>query len=60
MKWPLALVIVVVLALVLAFGMGRPRYGQLERCLDLSGRWNDQAAACAAQMWPDDRSRGRE
>ena len=34
--------------------------GEAERCLDLGGRWNEQAAACAAQMWPDDRSRGRE
>ena len=60
MKWSLALVIVVVLALVLVFGMGRPRSDLLERCLDLGARWSDQAAACAAQMWPDDRSRGRD
>lgn len=60
MKWPLAIVILVVLAVVLVFGMNRPRAGLLERCLDLGGRWGDQAAACAAQMWPDDRTRGRE
>jgi hypothetical protein len=60
MKWPLAIVILVVVAVLVVFGMNRPRTGLLERCLDLQGRWSEQAAACAAQMWPDDRTRGRE
>jgi hypothetical protein len=31
----------------------------IDRCLMLDGRWHEQAAACARQAWPDDRSRGR-
>jgi hypothetical protein len=42
-------------------GGSRGRYAlAVDRCLDLDGRWFEQAAACASQAWPDDRSRGRD
>lgn len=52
------LLVVLVLVLVLAGSRGRTTLAS-ERCLDLNGRWSEQAAACAAQAWPEDRSRGR-
>jgi hypothetical protein len=46
---------------VLVLAVSRFRSGSsVERCLVLDGRWNEQAAACARQAWPEDRSRGRD
>lgn len=56
-----AIVLLVVVLLVLMLAGSRGRYAlAVDRCLDLDGRWFEQAAACASQAWPDDRSRGRD
>jgi hypothetical protein len=61
MKLPGVIIVLVVLAIVLLMGGSRGRYSlAVDRCLDLDGRWFEQAAACASQAWPDDRSRGRD
>jgi hypothetical protein len=61
MKLPGVIIVLVVLAIVLLMGGSRGRYAlAVDRCLDLDGRWFEQAAACASQAWPDDRSRGRD
>jgi len=60
MKGLSAIVLVLVIVLLLVLGLSRPGDTQLARCLNLDGRWGEQVAACAVQMWPDDRSRGRE
>lgn len=61
MKLPGAIILLVVLVLVLVLTGSHGRYAPAaERCLRLDGRWNEQAAACASQAWPEDRSRGRE
>ena len=60
MKGLSAIILVLVIVLLLVLGLARTGDTALDRCLDLDGRWADQVAACAAQMWPDDRSRGRD
>jgi hypothetical protein len=61
MKGPTALGLLLALVLVLVLAVSRFRTGSsVERCLVLDGRWNEQAAACARQAWPEDRSRDRE
>jgi hypothetical protein len=61
MKGPTALGLLLALVLVLVLAVSRFHTGSsVERCLVLDGRWNEQAAACARQAWPEDRSRDRE
>jgi len=61
MKLPGVIIVLVILAVVLLLAGSRGRYALTsERCLHLDGRWNEQALACAAQAWPEDRSRGRD
>jgi len=61
MKGPTALGLLLALVLVLVLAVSRFHTGSsVERCLVLDGRWNEQAAACARQAWPEDRSRERE
>ncbi|MGZ7064306.1 MAG: hypothetical protein ACXVKD_15745 [Candidatus Angelobacter sp.] len=61
MKGPSVIGLLLVLALVLVLALSRFRSSSsVERCLVLDGRWNEQAAACARQAWPDDRSRSRD
>jgi hypothetical protein len=60
MKGGTAIVLVLVIVLLLVLGLSRSGGAAQDRCLDLDGRWAEQVAACAAQMWPDDRSRGRD
>jgi len=56
-----AILLLLVLVLVLVLAGSRGRYTlAVDRCLDLDGRWSEQAAACASQAWPEDRSRGRD
>jgi hypothetical protein len=60
MKGPSVIGLLLALVLVLVLAVSRFRSGSsVERCLVLDGRWNEQAAACARQAWPEDRSRGR-
>lgn len=61
MKGPTALGLLLALVLVLVLAVSRFHTGSsVERCLVLDGRWNEQAAACARQAWPEDRSRDRD
>ncbi|MGB9107151.1 MAG: hypothetical protein WCC39_00550 [Telluria sp.] len=61
MKGPSVIGLLLALVLVLVLAVSRFRSGSsVERCLVLDGRWNEQAAACARQAWPEDRSRGRD
>ena len=61
MKGPSVIGLLLALVLVLVLAVSRVHTGSsVERCLVLDGRWNEQAAACARQAWPEDRSRDRE
>jgi hypothetical protein len=60
-KGPSVIGLLLALVLVLVLAMSRFRtVSSLDRCLMLDGRWHEQAAACARQAWPDDRSRSRD
>ena len=61
MKGPSVIGLLLALVLVLVLAVSRFRSSSsVERCLVLDGRWNEQAAACARQAWPEDLSRGRD